>query len=90
MKHRLYITRQAIGRIDWKDDAGVKHWANFYDSEDVWGLANNLPHEIEFNNTGAVRAANVLKTVVHVAIDEAPDRTAVMTKWNCKTTFYNK
>lgn len=88
MNQPLYTTRKAIGRIEWKDDSGKKHWADFYASEDAWGLANNLPHEIEFNNTGSIRAAKVLNTVVHIAIDEAADRTAVMAKWNCKSTFY--
>jgi hypothetical protein len=84
------IITSAAGRIEWKDNSGKAHWAEFASTNNAWALTNDLPFEVLFSNTGAIRFARILKTVVRVAVDEMPDGTAKVEKWNCRTIFYKK
>lgn len=74
------------GIITWKDDFGNTHTAWFSYTDDVWALKHGLIFQIWFNNE--IRFAKVLKTVVHVAVDEDEYGNPVIEKWKCKTTFY--
>lgn len=82
------INMQAAGEIRWKDDFGKRHTAWFAKAVDPWAVSQGLEYCIAFPNTRAVRFAKILKTVVHVAVDEAADGSPVFDKWNCKATFY--
>ena len=82
------IIDDPTGEITWTDDNGVKHWALFKEHTDTWGVIRNLPYAILFTNTQEIRYARVLKTVVHVAIDEADDGKAILTSWKVKAKFY--
>ena len=82
MKTSYDISSQPSGCIEWRDDYGIKHWANFSMTTDEWALAQGFKHEVVFNKDN-VRFANVLKTVVHVATDED-----VVTSWKIKATFH--
>lgn len=82
------IISACAGRIDWTDDSGKTHWAEFAQTKDAWALKNNLPFELLFSNTGAIRFARILKTIIYVAVDETENSLPVLNKWNCRTRFY--
>jgi len=85
----MTAANKPVGQIEWRDDSGCKHWAEFYTAAaDSWGAQNGFPFEIAFNNTGEKRFARILQTVVHVAIDEDENGKPVCDKWNVKRTVY--
>lgn len=51
-------------------------------TDNPWALLNGLMHEIDVGD--GVRFARVLKTVVHLCIDEDIDGKAVIEKWQIK------
>jgi hypothetical protein len=78
-----------VGQIEWRDESGRKHWAEFYLAADnSWGALNGSPFEIEFNKTGQKRFAQILRTVVHVAIDEDETGKPITDKWTVKRTDF--
>jgi hypothetical protein len=52
-----------------------------------WALDNGLEYEVCVGD-GQLRYANVKKTVAYVCIEENDDGSAMLEKWNVKTTFY--
>lgn len=49
-------------------------------TNDAWALSHGLEYEFT-GEQERVRYARVLKTVVHVAVDENPDGSPVLEKW---------
>ena len=76
------------GEIIWNDANGRRHYAWFFNTTDTFALSQGLPFEVEFIGSEVIRYANVLKTVVHVAVDEADDGSAVIEKWSCKVNKF--
>ena len=65
----------------------TKLWFTFKSSTHQWGIEHGLPHEVDVLD--GARPPRVLKTVAHVAIDEAPDGTPVLQRWDitrCKAS----
>jgi hypothetical protein len=57
----------------------TKRWFTFKSSRHDWGIHHGLPHEVDVLD--GTRPARVLKTVAHVAVDEAPDGSPVIERW---------
>jgi hypothetical protein len=55
-------------------------WFTFKDSSHPWGRQHGLPHEVDVLN--GTRAARILKTVAHVAVDERADGSPVLQRWD--------
>lgn len=70
---------QNLGEVKEKD---FGNWFTYRKTENPWALKNGLPHEIDVLD--GVRFARVLKTVAHVAVDEAPDGTPLTEAWSLK------
>jgi hypothetical protein len=51
-------------------------------TDNPWALQNNLKHEVDVGD--GVRFANVLKTVVHMCIEEDAEGKAVLDTWKIK------
>ncbi len=62
---------------------------SYQSTNNAWALANHLPYQINFPNTGEIRFANVLKTVVYLAVNEAEDGRPVLEKWHIKREWHN-
>ena len=58
-----------------------KHFT-YSKTDNPWALQNNLKHEVDVGD--GVRFANVLKTVVHMCIEEDAEGSAVLDTWNIK------
>lgn len=71
--------KQTIGEFQEKEFGA---WFTYSETTDPWALAQGFKHEIDVLD--GVRFANVMKTVVHICIDEdAPDN-ALVDKWQIK------
>lgn len=57
----------------------TKKWFSYVETKDAWAVSQGLTHEIHVLD--GVRFGNVLKTVAHIAVDEAADGKAVMESW---------
>jgi hypothetical protein len=68
-----------IGEIQNDEHSG---WYTYRETSNPWAKENGLKHEIDVLD--GVRFANVKKTVVYVAVDEAADGSAVLEKWNLR------
>jgi hypothetical protein len=51
-------------------------------TDNPWALQNNLKHEVDVGD--GVRFANVLKTVVHMCVEEDAEGKAVLDTWKIK------
>jgi hypothetical protein len=65
-------------------EADYKNGFNYKLTSDPWAKQNRLPHAVDFERTGEVRFARVLKTVAYLAVDENPDGSAKLQKWNIR------
>jgi hypothetical protein len=65
--------------FDYRDT--VPEWAP------EWFKAQGATHTIIGQNTGSARGARILKTVVHVLIDEGPDGKGVWETWKVKKQY---
>jgi hypothetical protein len=62
-----------------------KDFGNYFSyrpTSNEWAISQGLTHEIDCGEVH--RFARVLKTVAHVAIDEAADGTPVIEKWEIR------
>jgi len=52
-------------------------------TSNTWAILQGLPHEVDVGD-GGVRFARVLKTVVHLCVDEDAEGKALIDKWQIK------
>ena len=80
---------KTLGMIVWRDESGRKHWAEYAAAEaGSWGHSHGLPHIVRLEISGQDRAANVLKTVLHIATDEDAAGKPVIEKWAVENRCY--
>ena len=60
----------------------LNNWYTFSESNNLWGINQGLPHEIDVLD--GTRCAHVKKTVAHVAVDEDEKGKAVIEIWSIK------
>lgn len=59
-------------------------WYTYRETKNPFATVFGLKHEIDMSD-GSVRFGNVLKTVVHVSVDEDEYGRPVIEKWQLKT-----
>jgi len=57
------------------------NWFTYVATTDPWAIRQGFVHEIHVGAMGEVRYGNVLKTVVHIAVDEAEGGGSIMETW---------
>jgi len=80
----LKFTGDTVGEFYVPD---TKVWFTYAETQDPWAVKMKLKHEIHMSD-GSVRFADVLKTVVHVCVDESSVGSLVMESW--KISKHNK
>lgn len=85
-KHNPDISDGILGYFSEREHGNL---FEFRLTHDAWALSHNLPHEISVGEN-EVRYAKVLKTVAYVCVDEYPDGTPRLEKWNINRTLYSE